>query len=131
MQSKIDEQNRIIESAQQVISEKETIVESKNRELKIIKESAERSKMLGEMLKPLNQDKASVMTELLENVQTDKLQFAFEKYLPAVLNNSVAKNTAEKAVLNESRKEVTGDKTSNAQQDDTKVIELRRLAGLR
>lgn len=129
LQSKIVEQSRVIESAQKIVEDKEKIVESKDRELRIIKESTDRKERLGEMLKTLNKEKATVMSQLLENVQTDKLQSAFEKYLPAVLNNSVVKKS-EKAVLSESRVEVTGDKSAKSAARDTNVIELKRLAGL-
>lgn len=131
LRAKIDEQNGLLEAAQKVVVQKEQIVESKDRELRIIKETAERKEKLAEMLKPLNNEKAGVMRELLENVQTDKLQSAFEKYLPAVLNNSVVKKS-EKAILSESRVEITGDKSakSAAKENDTNVIELKRLAGL-
>jgi hypothetical protein len=75
------------------------------------------------------------MSELLESVQTDKLQAAFDKYLPAVLNNgAVAKPVAEKkqVMLSESAvKEVTGDKAAKTTESDTNVIELRKLAGLK
>jgi len=72
------------------------------------------------------------MSELLESVQNDKLQSAFDKYLPAVLNNSSVKPVAEKqVVLTESRSEVTGDKSAKPVEVDTNVIDLRRLAGLK
>ena len=131
LQDKINEQADLLEAAQQVVDQKEKIVESKERELRVIKETTDRKERLAEMLKPLNNEKATVMRELLENVQTDKLQSAFEKYLPAVLNNSVVKQS-EKAVLNEARVEITGDKSAKvtAKADDTNVIELKRLAGL-
>ncbi len=131
LQAKLEEQSGLLEAAQKVVEQKDQIVESKDRELRIIKESAERKEKLAEMLKPLNNEKATVMRELLENVQTDKLQGAFEKYLPAVLNNSVVKKS-EKAILSESRVEITGDKSakSTAKGDDHNVIELKRLAGL-
>lgn len=132
LQAKIQEQSQAIERAQQIVESKEKIVESKDRELRIIKESAQRREMMSEMLKPLNREKATVMQQLLENVQTDKLQSAFEKYLPAVLNNSVVKEST-KAVLKESRVEVTGDKSAKttASESDSNVIELKRLAGLK
>ena len=72
------------------------------------------------------------MRDLLESVQTDKLQPAFEKYLPAVLNNTPVKKAAPKAVLSEG-KVVTGDKTAKVSapvQDVNNVIEIKRLAGL-
>jgi hypothetical protein len=77
------------------------------------------------------------MSELLESVQTDKLQSAFDKYLPAVLNNGTVKQPqAQAKVLTESRSEVTGDKTAKpASQEDTSastnVFELKKLAGLK
>ena len=130
LHDKISEQSKIIESAKQTVDEASKLVESKNREIKIIKESTQRKEKLAEMLKPLNQEKATVMSQLLENVQTDKLQSAYEKYLPAVLNNGVVKKS-EKAVLTEGRVEITGDKsTKSVAAVDTNVIELKRLAGL-
>jgi len=78
------------------------------------------------------------MRDLLESVQTDKLQSAYEKYLPAVLNNSSVKVVAEKqSVLTESRAVVTGDKTAKtaveAQNTESlnNVFEIKRLAGLK
>ena len=75
------------------------------------------------------------MKDLLESVQTPRLQAAFDKYLPAVLNNINEKKEApkSKSVLSESVKAVTGDKSAIAQVEaDSRdnVINLRRLAGL-
>jgi hypothetical protein len=109
------------------------LVEAKEQEVKVIKESTDRSIKMNELLKPLNKEKAAVMSELLESVQTAKLQSAFDKYLPAVLGNGSAKKT-EKSVLAESRVEVTGDKTAKQKVEDgndNNVVELKRLAGLK
>lgn len=108
------------------------LVESKEREVRIIKESNSRQKTMDDLLAPLNKEKADVMKNLLESVQTTRLQAAFEKYLPAVLNSAPEKKTA-KSQLRESVKEVTGDKTATKQvevADRDNVIDLRRLAGL-
>jgi len=91
------------------------------------------------MLKPLNKEKSAIMRDLLESVQTDKLQSAYEKYLPAVLNNSAVKPVAEKSVmLAESRQVVTGDKTAKTAVESSdkldvmsNVFEMKRLAGLK
>jgi predicted DNA-binding protein len=111
------------------------IVESKDKEIRIIKESTERKETISTLLKSLNKEKASVMSELLEGVQTAKLQNAFEKYLPAVLNNTATPAAQPKAMLSESRTEVTGDKTakSNVEYSDSinTVVEFKRLAGLK
>ena len=112
------------------------IVESKEKEIRIIKESAERNSKMVELLKPRNKEKAAVMSSLLESVQTGKLQSAYDKYLPAVLNNSISKQS-EKTTLNESRTAVTGDKGAKPLQveaentDMNNVVELKRLAGLK
>jgi len=127
-----------LSEAVQAIESKQALVESKETEIKIIKESAERKEKLAEMLKPLNKEKSAIMRDLLESVQTDKLQSSYEKYLPAVLNNSAVKEAAPKvAVLTESRAVVTGDKTAKTavETSETKdvmsnVYEMKRLAGL-
>jgi predicted DNA-binding protein len=140
-------ENREIVKLRQVIAAQETqlneaqvqaeqaqaLAESKEKEVKIIKESADRRETLGALLKSLNKEKAAVMSELLENVQTAKLQSAFEKYLPAVLNNNPVKPAA-KVALTESRFEITGDKAAKVSaqiEDVNNVIEIKRLAGLK
>ncbi len=122
-----------IAEARQVAAEKAVLVENKDREIRIIKESQERQATLNELLKPLNKEKQAVMTQLLENVQTDKMKSAYEKYLPAVLNNTAAPKAEKAKVLAESRVEVTGDKTAkvNVEQDHNNVVEIKRLAGLK
>ena len=117
--------------SKQVIAEKEALVESKNREVRVITESVNRKETLNGLLKTLNKEKAEVMSSLLEGVQTERLQAAYDKYLPAVLNNTPTAK-AEKAMLSESRVEVTGDKSAKTNvESETNVIEIRRLAGLK
>lgn len=127
----ISEKDQQLSEAVQTATEKSVIIESKEKEIKIIKETAERKEKMAELLKPLAKDKAVVMSELLESVQTDKLQSAYEKYLPAVLNTQ-GKPQSQKQMVAESRVEVTGDKTAKtaAETDVSNVIELKRLAGL-
>ena len=114
--------------------EAKKLVESKDREVRIIKESTQREKAMAELLSPLNNEKAQVMKTLLEGVQTPKLKAAFDKYLPAVLNTG-AEKTGAKTVLKESV-EVTGDKQTAKKEVkdepvvDNNVIDLKRLAGL-
>ena len=105
-----------------------TLVESKEREIRIMKESNQRESALEELLAPLNQEKASVMRNLLESVQTARLSSAFEKYLPAVLADRSVK--AQK-VITETVSVATGDKSARVQEEDrSNVIDLKRLAGL-
>lgn len=110
-----------------------TLVESKEKEIRIIKESNVRAQTLDELLGPLNDEKRSVMANLLENVQTSRLKNAFEKYLPAVLAET--KSSAPKKVLAESMTAVTGDKSAKVVEaqdtvESNNVIDLKRLAGL-
>ena len=68
------------------------------------------------------------MKSLLESVKTADLRTAFEKYLPAVLNET-APQAARKAVITEG-KVVTGNKTAKATDDMNNIIDIKRLAGL-
>ena len=128
----IKNQDVVIAEAKTVAKEKAALVETKDREIRIIKESARRKETMNDLLGTLNKEKATIMRNLLENVQTDKIRSAYDKYLPAVLNNSIAKPNAEKPVLAESRKVLTGDKSAKTSLDTgDNVIELKRLAGLK
>jgi hypothetical protein len=85
-----------------------------------------------ELLAPLNQEKREIMKNLLESVQTSRLSNAFEKYLPAVLEDRSVKA---KSVITEQVRVATGDKSARSpdagQVDETSnVIDLKRLAGL-
>ena len=116
-----------------VIGQSKKLIESKEREVRVIKESNQREKMMSDLLAPLNEEKATVMKDLLESVQTPKLQSTFDKYLPAVLNSG-AERKSTKTTLRESVKEVTGDKSAKTQEVDMdqrdNVIDIKRLAGL-
>jgi len=133
LQAIVAAKEQALAEAKQQANSASMIVESKNKEIRIIKESTERKDTITSLLRSLNKEKATIMSELLESVQTAKLQSAFEKYLPAVLNNTAAV-APRKAMLAESRLEVTGDKAAKTNVESTdahnNVIELKRLAGL-
>ena len=105
------------------------LVESKEREIRVIKESNERQSTMDDLLAPLNKEKQEVMRNLLESVQTSRLTNAFEKYLPAVLED---RSVRASKVITESVAEVTGDKSVRVveEEDNGNVIDLKRLAGL-
>jgi len=116
--------------------EAKKLVETKEREVRMIKESNQRQLAMDGLLSTLNEEKASIMRNLLESVQTPRLQAAFDKYLPAVLNNGTEKKVVAKQTLSESKviSEVTGDKQTAKQQfedeQDSNLIDFKRLAGL-
>jgi hypothetical protein len=122
--------NKLAEAIQ-FAQKAKVLVESKEREIRVIKESNQREAAMEELLAPLNKEKAEVMRNLLESVQTSRLSNAFEKYLPAVLEDRSMKATK---VINESVSIATGDKSARSQEQDTQsesnVIDLKRLAGL-
>ena len=131
LQAELAEKEQVVAESQKAVAEKEALVESKNREVRMIQDSISRKEKLDGLLKTLNKEKAEVMSSLLESVQTERLQAAYEKYLPAVLNNTPTAK-ADKAMLSESRVEVTGDKSAKtSEESETNVIEIRRLAGLK
>jgi hypothetical protein len=108
------------------------LVESKEREIRMITESKVRETTMDALVAPLNREKQEVMRNLLESVQTSRLKHAFEKYLPAVLTDRSVK--AQK-VITESVSAVTGDKSARSQYgvdtaDTSNVFDIKRLAGL-
>jgi hypothetical protein len=124
----LENKNMQLAKAIKISQQAKVVVESKEREIRMIKESNERQATMDMLLAPLNKDKQEVMRNLLESVQTPRLKNAFEKYLPAVLEDRSAKA---RKVIAESVTEVTGDKTVPSQPEDrSNVIDLKRLAGL-
>ena len=107
------------------------LVETKEREIRMIKESNERESTMDLLLAPLNKEKQDVMRNLLESVQTSRLKNAFEKYLPAVLED---RSMRAHKVITESVSVATGDKSVRTPEEHTEaesnVIDLKRLAGI-
>ena len=123
----IAEKDKQLAEAIQAQTQAKKLVESKDHEIKVIREANERDATLDELLSPLNDEKRAVMTNLLENVQTSRLKNAFEKYLPAVLSEAKATKKADSLV------EATGNKSAKAVEATSNVnnvVELKRLAGL-
>lgn len=131
MEKRLDETQS--ELAEQ--SEKVRLAESK---LRAAKDRMVRKEKLDELMKPLSREKREIMSDLLESVKTDKLESAFNKYLPSLTENTSMRS---KSTLTESRtaKEHTGNKKvapavaaakTNEADDDT-IVQLRKLAGLK
>jgi hypothetical protein len=125
----VAEKEEQLAEAKKTITEKDTLVESKQAEIAKAKDDAKRVAVMNELLAPLGHDKKAIMSELLESVQTEKLHTAFDKYLPAVMEDKKP-TIAKKQALNEGI-EVTGDKeVKQPVQEKSNLIELRKLAGL-
>ena len=129
----VDLKDKQLAEAKKAAEEKATLVESKEAEIKIAKDTAKRKEVMNELLSPLNQGQREIMADLLESVQTDRLQKSFDKYMPSVIaGNTPAKDT--KATLTEGT-QVTGNKQTNDIDASTStpdnVVDIRRLAGLK
>ena len=125
----VELKDKQLAEAKVATAEKSKLVESKEAEIKKISEAAQRKQKIDDLIAPLSKGQKDIMIDLLESVQTPKLQSAFDKYLPAVIDG---KTPAKKAVITEG-KEVTGNREETNVSDkasDGNVIELRRLAGL-
>lgn len=137
LMAQLRDKDQKLAEAKKIMDNAKTLIESKEREVRIIKESNLREKTMADLLSPLNEEKAKLMMNLLESVQTPKLKAAFDKYLPAVLNNgSVEKKVPTKQTLSESKvmTEITGDKSAKKQveveEGPDNLIDFKRLAGL-
>ena len=129
----VELKDKQLAEAKKAAEEKATLVESKEAEIKIAKDTAKRKEVMNEPLSPLNKGQREIMADLLESVQTDRLQKSFEKYMPSVIaGDTPAKDT--KATLTEGT-QVTGNKQTNDIDASTStpdnVVDIRRLAGLK
>jgi hypothetical protein len=128
----IDMKEKQVNEAKALAVKAKKLAEAAHVEKQRLVESARREKIMADLVSPLGKNQKEIMTDLLESVQTERLQSAFDKYLPAVIDgNTPAKK---KAVLAEG-KEITGNKietnvSSKADVHDGNVVDIKRLAGL-
>ena len=118
----VDETTLKLKDAEKAVEEKQAVIESKEAESKRQADLMERKEKMAEMLKPLGKEKSEVMAQLLESVQTSKLQASFDKYLPHVM--------ADNAVTKESAKVLTESGGDRAQREDADITSIRKLAGI-
>jgi hypothetical protein len=121
----VDETTLKLKDAEKSIEEKKAVIESKEQEIARAKDLMERKETMGELLKPLSKEKADVMSQLLESVQTGKLKSAYDKYLPAVMDDKPVAQA--KKIISESQ----GNKADVRQtRDDADINSIRKLAGI-
>ena len=117
----VDETTLKLKDAEKAVEEKQAVIESKDAEAKRQADLMERKEKMAEMLKPLGKEKSEVMSQLLESVQTAKLQSSFDKYLPHVMADKPV--AEQKQVISEA----AGDR---AQREDADLTNIRKLAGI-
>jgi hypothetical protein len=124
----VQQKEQELEEAAKMVAETQQLVESREKDLRIARDASQRKEIMNELLGPLSGEKKTVMKELLESVQTEKLHSSFDKYLPAVMDGGVP---AKKALLE--AKEITGNKqahTISGEDKTAEIFDIRRLAGL-
>lgn len=126
----IDVKDLAIQEAAQAVVKAEQILESKQSEIRALKESQERKAIMNELLAPLNAEQKAIMGELMESVKTTKLNESFEKYLPSVIAGGKAPQKKQALV---EAKEITGNKISNTTRsgETADIYDIRKLAGLK
>ena len=117
----VDETTLKLKDAEKAVEEKQAVIESKEAESKRQADLMERKEKMAEMLKPLGKSKGEVMAQLLESVQTSKLQASFDKYLPHVMSEKPI--ATQKKVISEAK----GDR---AEREDADLTYIRKLAGV-
>ncbi len=148
MEKVVESLNSELSTVKRKLSESHQAIDAASRKNKLAEESAARTRVLSELLTPLGREKRAVMQELLETVKTAQLKEAFNKYLPAVLNEGskkvalpVRQTLSETSVKPKSCVAITGDQRNNrlletvqpqAQEEvSVETAEILKLAGLR
>lgn len=142
--SAILQKMRVLESnvtaAQKAIEKERMLKEEAIKKLSATKDLVVRERKMNRLLSPLPKEKQRIMTELLESVQTDSLEAAFNRYLPAVLNetdthttSSVAKRPLKENRADSNQNVKTGDRIIKEHADpvNTEIDAMLRLAGLK
>ena len=130
LQAQLVEQKGVASKLEDALNQKDADIKATQTKLKVTEDKMTRANALAELVSPLSKDKRQVMVELLESVQTANLKKQFEKYLPAVLNETVAPKGDDKSMITEH----TGDRTINNIDDNnlnSDIVHIKRLAGLR
>jgi hypothetical protein len=129
----MDELQVKLDESKAKIAKKEVQLTESARDARIKADVAERKAVIQEMMAPLNKQQKEIMGALLESTNTDKLQNAFNKYLPSVLKEDATPSKSKK-VISENSKEVTGNKaalTESAEAENgADIVYLRKLAGI-
>ena len=119
--------------AKKVAEDKATLVESKEAEIKVAKDTAKRKEVMNELLSPLNKGQREIMADLLESVQIKD----FPKSRPLVHAQALSWGDTPKRYPQHliQGTQVTGNKQTNDIDASTStpdnVVDIRRLAGLK
>jgi hypothetical protein len=106
------------------------VVEAQEAVKKQLVESAQRKEIMHSLVAPLSNQQQEIMKDLLESVQTNRLESQFGKYLPTVIDGE-APEKAKKAKLTEGTSHTGNRETVQTSKSvDDNVVDIRRLAGI-
>lgn len=134
LQVQLDEAKAEATKAAQLLESAQTEVKAAKKVAMIAESTAQRTATMNELLGKLNGEARKAMSHLLEGVATENLNIAFTKYLPTI-TATVSKQPAR---LVESKKvELRGDRkpqiiqeSTETEQDDAEMSNIKRLAGI-
>lgn len=138
VQKQMDQVKQQLGEAQKVIAEQRQAIDSTKRKVQLAEDRATRAKVLSDLLSPLPREQKIIMSNLLENVKTARLEESFKRYLPNVLKETKEEIKTKKTLV-EDKVSVTGDRKnrlSESVDEEAKtgnvaeILELRKLAGL-
>jgi hypothetical protein len=120
----------------QKLQESQQATDAAARKSKLAEEASARTRVMSELLAPLGRDKRAVMQELLESVKTPMLREAYNKYLPAILNEGSKKvATQGRQTLSETATAkpkscvaITGDQRINRLQESVETQESEQVS---
>ena len=126
----VDVKDKQLSEARAFAVKAKKLVEAQEADKKQLIESAQRKEIMHSLVAPLSNQQQEIMKDLLESVQTNRLESQFEKYLPTVIDGE-APEKAKKAKLTEG-KEITGNRETvqTSKTVDDNVVDIRRLAGI-
>jgi len=123
---------RLNETANAVTTKEAELAQAQQK-IRIAEDAVKRQAIMQELVAPLGKEKRGIMEDLLKTTSTIQLRESYNKYLPAVLNET-AVTPKGKTVISESTSSqktgVTGDKTSSENSAPADIISLRKLAGI-
>lgn len=97
-----DRLQKINKEGEKIIIEQRALVEEVVAKLKNEKEQNIRKDKMDKMLRPFDAKNREIMEDILEGVETAKLEESFKKYLPSLLrDNNTRRNVKSKRPLNE------------------------------
>lgn len=137
-QKEIKAMSKQLAEAKAAIAKRDEAVALTESKLRVAQDKMARKETLSKLLAPLGKEKKELMSDLLESVKTEKLEAAFNKYLPSVLDGEKPK--ARKALNESAGKTITGNKkqatvanapeASNNAESVVEIDMIRKLAGL-